>query len=253
MSLKKEIAKINIYDDDTKFYKINGVKSTYIVCKDGSIFNTKHNKFKKLKPIKQKNGYYLVHLHLNGKSYYRWLHRIVAECFLENPENKPEVNHKNGIKSDNYVDNLEWVSSKENIEHAFRTNIRGVGEKSSNSILTNKQVKKICEMLEDNELTMREISDFIGCGYHMVFMIKSKKCWNHISDKYDFSNYDKFSPNRGSNKLTEQDVYNICDLIKSKQYTCRDIAKMYGVFENTLYRIKSTKCWNDITEQYDFS
>lgn len=251
MNLKNELLKIGFYDD-LKRYKINGIETTYIIGDDGSVFNTKHGKLKKLKSVKQKNGYYLIHFHLNGKSYYRWLHRVVAECYLENKENKPEVNHKDGNKSHNYVDNLEWVTSKENINHAFKTNLRGYGEKASNTVLTTKQVKTICEMLEDNQLTMHEIADFIGCTYSMVFMIKSKKCWVQVSEKYNFDHYNKFSMNRGKNKLTEQDVYDICELIQTNKYTCREIAKMYDVFENTIYRIKSKKCWKDITKQFNF-
>jgi hypothetical protein len=66
------------------------------------------------------NGYYMVSLCENGKRTVLLIHRLVALAFLLNKENKPCVNHKNGIKTDNRVQNLEWVTYSENSLHSFR-------------------------------------------------------------------------------------------------------------------------------------
>lgn len=69
------------------------------------------------------SGYKRVGLTLNGKSRPLLIHRLVAMAFIPNPENKPCVNHKNGIKSDNRLENLEWCTYSENTIHAFKTGL----------------------------------------------------------------------------------------------------------------------------------
>jgi hypothetical protein len=86
----------------------------------------------KLRPIKQaknRGGYYQVPLRINGKSKTISVHRLVAEAFIDNPENKPEVNHKDGDKSNCNVFNLEWNTHAENLQHAARTGLlkNGIG------------------------------------------------------------------------------------------------------------------------------
>lgn len=96
--------------------------NNYIVYEDGRVFNVKTNKEKKF--TKSVNGYMVCQMWINGKSKMFTQHRLLAKYFIDNPENKTHVNHKNGIKHDNKLDNLEWCTHKENVQHSFDTKLR---------------------------------------------------------------------------------------------------------------------------------
>ena len=81
----------------------------------------KNSKGETMKPWNDGRGYFVVKLHKNKKSFHRKIHRLVAEAFIPNPENKPQVNHIDRDPTNNKLKNLEWVTAKENINHMFKT------------------------------------------------------------------------------------------------------------------------------------
>lgn len=91
----------------------------YEVSTNGSVRNRKTKHVKSLR--KSKNGYYRVTLYPSGKTYF--IHKLVAETFIDKIENKPYVNHKDGNKLNNEVSNLEWCSPKENFHHAVNNGL----------------------------------------------------------------------------------------------------------------------------------
>lgn len=95
----------------------------YYISENGDVFSKKGhwpNIMAKLKPQLSKFGYYRINLHKDKKQIHKSIHRLVAEAFIPNPEHKTDVNHKNGIRTDNRVENLEWATRSENITHAYR-------------------------------------------------------------------------------------------------------------------------------------
>lgn len=114
-----------------KFKDIIGFND-YQISDDGNVYSKRCNRILKHKT----NGVYKnICLHKDGKPHYRYIHRLVAEHFCENPENKPMVNHKDGIKLNNDHSNLEWVTKGENQSHAFRTGLRIPSEAQRKSVI----------------------------------------------------------------------------------------------------------------------
>jgi len=111
--------------------KIKGYKG-YLVSPEGEVISVartikhKHNGFYRIRSriLKKNNnthGYHKVNLSVENKVSQLLVHRLVAKAFIPNPKNKPEINHKNGVRNDNRVENLEWVTRWENERHARMT------------------------------------------------------------------------------------------------------------------------------------
>lgn len=104
------------------FKDIKGYENLYKISNYGNVKSLKNSII--LKPAKNHRGYLHVALYKNNKTKAHRIHRLVAQAFISNPENKPQVNHKDGNKLNNCVDNLEWVTNGENQKHAFKLGLQ---------------------------------------------------------------------------------------------------------------------------------
>lgn len=109
------------------------------------------------------------------------LHRLIAEVFCENPKNKKVVNHKNGNKLDNRALNLEWVTKKENEEHAVKLGLRNdfIGENNISNKLKETEVLVIKEMLK-NGISQSKIAKKFNVSQSTISFINVGKIWNHL-------------------------------------------------------------------------
>lgn len=106
------------------------------------------------------------------------VHRLVAMAFLPNPQNKKEVNHIDGNKENNSLENLEWSTRQENAQHAVDTGLIKPrrGEDCSFSILTEEQVKEVFA-LRRRGLLQREIAEIMNCSPSNISYILCEKTW----------------------------------------------------------------------------
>lgn len=131
---------------------IPGYEGLYIISNTGKIisFNYRGASFHKQIFPSNHQGYKRIVLVKNNVHKKYFMHRLVAETFIPNPFNKPEVNHIDGDKTNNNVNNLEWVSHKENVHHAIKNGLRPLvctpsGAKGSDSPVSKKVLQMTIE------------------------------------------------------------------------------------------------------------
>lgn len=142
----------------------------YEITKDGEVIN-KHSG-RHVKPQKNGKGYYRVSI--GGRL--QFVHRLVATKYVPNPNNLPQVNHKDGNKLNNCADNLEWVTNQQNRDHAVEEKLHTMGENCSWSKLTQEQVSFI---RKHTELTSPELSKIFNVAASTIRVIRQGRSWKY--------------------------------------------------------------------------
>ena len=177
----------DILRHDPSLIKIDVYGENYYINREGVIYRasyvTNDGKYIKSKIVTQslgKNGYYYVNLRHDGKTKLAYVHRIIAETYVDNPENKEQVNHINGDKKDNRIENLEWVTPKENTQHSIYNGMTPIGEKAHKSKLTLKEAVSIKLSNRGNT----ELAKEYGVSRAQVYRIKKGLNWSMAIANY---------------------------------------------------------------------
>ena len=153
----------------------------YTIDEFGKVKNTKTNKY--LKGAINSKGYLKVELHLNKKIKKFFVHRLVAEYFVENPLNKEQVNHIDGNKLNNNMNNLEWVTNQENRNHAIKNNLTKnlCGEEAPWSKLTKKDVIFIRSEYDKKEtFNAKKLSKKFKVSTSQILLVAKRKSWKSV-------------------------------------------------------------------------
>jgi hypothetical protein len=151
----EKIKPINGYEEE---YKVSN--RGYVISLPRLIFNGKGyflSKQKILTGSVTDKGY--IRVELEGKSY--TLHRLVATSFIPNPENKPQINHIDGNKTNNCVSNLEWCTNSENQLHAYKYGLNKPSEKAG------KDKRKVCQLDKDTNEVIRVFDSIADAGRYI--------------------------------------------------------------------------------------
>lgn len=166
----------NIMKDIPKyegFYKIDETGDAYSLPRNGT-----KNLIRKLKRNNKKFGYQQYLLQKNGHIKGCLIHRLVAVAFLPNPHNKPFVNHIDGVKSNNNVANLEWVTQSENEKHAHKIGLKNFkGDNATYKKITSKIADKIREDYLNKAGSQRKLAKVYGLSQFTISSIILRKSW----------------------------------------------------------------------------
>lgn len=147
----------------------------FVNCKGDVISFRLFKSGKKLKPLKHHRGYLFIYLHINKKSVFTHIHTMVARAFMGKPKKGMCVNHIDGVKTNNNLENLEYITQKQNVRHAMSLGLKvqAKGEQHGMSKITKEQAIYIYK----SEKSLRELAKMFNVDYTNISCIKRGKTW----------------------------------------------------------------------------
>lgn len=162
-----------------------GYEGLYTCDEYGNVFscatNTNSNKHKKLMKQNIRNGYYYITLtDIDGKRSKKYVHRIIAQAFIDNPNDKKEVNHIDCNKLNNNIMNLEWSTRKENLQHSYDNGLKREHEKHGMAKLTKNEVLQIRKLYKSKEYSYSQLSKMYNVSMSCISMIVTNRNWRNL-------------------------------------------------------------------------
>lgn len=234
-----------------KIIYVNGKRTQYRVSNLGRIYNKKKGSY-----IAESGS--STYLRVNIKGEKTSVHRLVAYYFCKIPKRYLEKgltysdlvpNHKNGIKHCNAAFNLEWITQKENTDHAWREGLCNSirGENNHLAKIDEKTAKKIIAMIMDRK-NNKEISETLGVSKKTIQHIRSKECWKHLTKDIEFP---KLAQDL-KNTITDDQVREVCKLLETFKYSDPEISRMTNVNRRYICSIRHRQLRTNISKDYKF-
>jgi len=233
---------MNIITEDKYNHIINNISRIKNIDIENGIITTVRNSNGCLRN-KDKNSY--LHIKLNKKAV--MVHHIIAICIFGKESIGMQVNHKNGIKTDNRKVNLELVSQKENARHAWDT---GLFNSHINNIrkLTDEDVFNIKKDLYYTNKSYKELALEYNVSKRLIENIKNGSDWNHVKTEWDYhliNSNRKEKPKNYLRRLSNEDVLEIRKMIKDKVKTSIILDK-FNISRGMFYDIKNYKTYKEL-------
>lgn len=216
--------------------------STCYITIDGNVIGA--NGFvRKLKTTL--TGYQEIGISCFKKMIWYRVHRLVAQYYIENKDNKPFVNHIDGNKLNNHASNLEWVTHRENMDHAISTGLIKRGEENPTSKFTEEQVHSVCKLIQMGYRS-NDIADTCRVPVSLVSGIRAKVVWSHISDSYIIP--------KKSRSLSCETIHWLCQRLEEKltQGQIMNLTDNKRITKTLIKDVRRRKIYKDISVNYNF-
>jgi hypothetical protein len=211
----------------------------YAVSKSGRVYSFKAGRF--LKPSVGRKGYMRVTLYNNNVQETHLVHRLVAIYWIPNPEDKPTVNHIDGDKSNNSVENLEWATYSENNTHALETRLKI----NTGKVLDDTTAHTLFKMVMGGT-RKKDIIQILGITEGQYRWFVYSDTYKHIRDEYDWEN----RPLKSAS-ISDEAVIKICSLLEDK-VTVKEISRETGVDTKKIRNIKNRITYRHFSESFVF-
>jgi len=259
-SMMEDMLNDRIWDTANPEWKpivFEGKELDYMISNVGEVYSNALGRL--VKKSLSDQGYERVSLRTETKYGTFRVHRLVGQAFIPNPENKPEINHIDGVKTNNWYRNLEWATSAENKQHAMEmgcydnASFTRVGTDRPNAVYTDEQAHAICKLLEGGH-NCKRAAEKVGVSIGLARSIKYAGKWKHISSQYDIPAAGEMPREKGflrtSSTYSHEQIHAVCKLLEEGKGLA-EISRLLSVPVSLPHSIKQRMSWMSISRDYE--